>query len=337
MLRGVGGETTATPATPSPTAAAKASVLASHDLIRGVTVPRVPQRHLFATVLSFDGVGSDAVLDHVRAVHNQLHPTAVDAGEITAVMGFAPRHALELWPVRAAKAKELPPFAIDTADIVNGGDLALQVCAETASAARDAALHLVTSLGAPRMLWQCSGYRDAPTPEGTARTNTGFIDGITNPRTTEDIDEGVWTDGTRLDTFIVMRRMTVNAAFGRMPVAAQESAIGRHRDTGAPLSGGGPMAHVDLFAKTPDGRLLTPLASHARRAHPSNIGRPLMLRRSYSFDTEGPGTGLLFTAFLGDPQTFILTQFRLEEMDDLISHTTADASGCFFVPGNLET
>jgi dye decolorizing peroxidase len=213
----------------------------------------------------------------------------------------------------------------------------LQVCAETASGTRDATLHLLEALGNPRLLWECSGYRDAPTSHGTARTNTGFIDGITNPRSVEEIDEGVWTDDTHHDTFVVMRRMTVDAAFGRLPVATQESAIGRHRDTGAPLSGGGAMAHVDLVAKTPDGRLLTPLASHARRAHPSNIGRPLMLRRSYSFDMEGQGTGLIFTAFLQDPQTFILTQYRLEEMDDLIAHTIADASGCFFVPGHLDT
>jgi dye decolorizing peroxidase len=330
-LRGVVGEPPGPQATPTP------ELLPPAHRVPGVTSPQVPQRHLLATVISFEGMTSDAVLARVRAAQSARHPSAVDAGDITIIVGFAAHHAGQLWPERAVSARELPPFATDTPDAITGGDLALQVCAETASGTRDATLQLLDALGGPRVLWECSGYRDAPTAKGTARTNTGFIDGITNPRTSREVAEGVWTDHTHRDTFVVMRRMTVDAGFGRMPVSAQESAIGRHRDTGAPLSGGGPMAHVDLLAKTADGRLLTPLASHARRAHPSNIGRPLMLRRSYSFDTEGEGTGLIFTAFLSDPQTFILTQSRLEEMDDLIAHTTADASGCFFVPGHLDT
>ncbi|HWV50782.1 MAG TPA: Dyp-type peroxidase, partial [Microbacterium sp.] len=192
----------------------------------------------------------------------------------------------------------------------------------------------LAALGAA-VLWEQSGYRDAPTPQGTARTSNGFIDGIMNPRTAELMDAGVWTGGAHRDTHLVVRRMRILPEFMSQPVPDQERAIGRERASGAPLSGGGPDDEVDLFAKTADGRLLTPKASHARRAHPSNIGRALMLRRSYSFDVP-EGAGLLFIAFMSDPQTFVLTQRRLDEMDDLIAHTVTDASGCFFVPGDQE-
>ncbi len=59
-----------------------------------------------------------------------------------------------------------------------------------------------------------------------------------------------------------------------------------------------------------------------------------MLRRSYSADLGGDA-GLLFIAFLSDPSTFVLTQRRLDEMDALIAHTRTEASGVFFVPGDI--
>lgn len=38
---------------------------------------------------------------------------------------------------------------------------------------------------------------------------------------------------------------------------------------------------------------------------------------------------------MNDPQTFTATQRRLDEMDDLIRHTTTEASGVLFVPAEL--
>lgn len=325
LLRGVDGD--ASTAEGAPTASASPAPHA--DRRPGITFPDVPQRHLALRVVALDGVESAALPALVAAASRVESPP--DAGEVTVTVGYAPVHALTLWPERAAAASDLPAFAHDDPAIVTGGDLAVQVCAETASGARDAANAVVAALGA-RIVWQQAGYRDAPTPHGTARTSTGFIDGIVNPRTAELREAGVWTDAAHHDTHLVVRRMLISASFTAQPVAAQEQAVGRSRDTGAPLSGGGPDDEVDLFAKTADGRLLTPAASHARRAHPSHIGRPLMLRRSYSFDPPS-GAGLVFIAFLSDPQTFVMTQRRMDEMDDLMAATTTDASGCFFVPG----
>lgn len=328
LLRGASGATSEG-TTPTPTASA--SPLSSADQRPGITHPAVPQRHLMLRVVTVEGAASADLPARVAAAVDAVGDVPADAGEVTVTVGYAPEHALALWPERAAAASALPAFARDDPGMITGGDLAVQVCAETASGARDASDAVLAALGG-RVLWEQAGYRDAPTPHGTARTSTGFIDGIINPRTAELLAAGVWTDAEHHDTHLVVRRMHIDAAFTTRPVAEQEQAIGRSRATGAPLSGGGPDDEVDLFSKTADGRLLTPAAAHARRAHPTNIGRALMLRRSYSFDPPS-GAGLVFIAFVADPQTFVLTQRRLDEMDDLLANTSTDASGCFFVPG----
>ncbi len=319
-------------AAPQPTASPTSEALTAAERRPGITFPAVPQRHILLQVVTIAGSASADLPALVQSASDALADAEADAGERTITVGYAPVHARALWAERAGAASDLPAFASDAAGLITGGDLAVQVCAETASAVRDAAAALVSALGA-EVLWEQSGYRDAPTEHGTARTSSGFIDGIMNPRTQELRDAGVWTDAEHRDTYLVARRMRIDAAFLQKTVGEQEQAIGRTRATGAPLSGGGADAEVDLFAKTADGRLLTPNASHARRAHPNNIGRALMLRRSYSFD-PAEGAGLLFIAFLADPETFVMTQRRLDEMDDLIAHTTTDASGCFFVPGD---
>ncbi|WP_110589940.1 Dyp-type peroxidase [Microbacterium suaedae] len=302
------------------------------QLRAGITDPAVPQRHAIVTVFEMGGRSDDEVLAAARAVRDAAYPVPDDAGRVTLTIGFALRRARSLWPARCG-ADDLPSFANDADDVVTGGDLVLQVCAETASALLEVASAAARMLGSPGAVWSERGYRDAPTEAGTSRTPVGFIDGIANPRTSEERDAGVWSDPERGDTFMVARRMTISEEFVALSRSHQEHAIGRRRGDGSPLSGGGPLDDVDLFAKSPDGALVTPLHAHARRAHPAYIGRGLMLRRSYGFDAP-PGSGLLFLAFVADPETFTLTQRRLDEADDLIRHTRTNASGCFFIPGD---
>ncbi|QOR71075.1 Dyp-type peroxidase [Ruania alkalisoli] len=301
----------------------------------GITHPAVPQRHVQVSVLELTTTGPRAVLDAARTIATATPTTTEDAGDVTVTVGIDPHNARSLWPERAALATELPTFDGDTTDLRTGGHLVVQVCAETAVAVRDVTAQLTALVPGSRLVWESTGYRDAPTPQGTTRTGLGFVDGIIAPRTEEELTAGVWT-GADQDTYVVLRRMTILSDFTTAPVVEQERAIGRRRDTGAPLSGGETMSEIDLFAKSPDGQPMIPASAHARRAHPANIGRPLMLRRSYSFDTPD-GSGLLFVAFLSDPETFVATQRRLDEQDDLIRHTITDASGCFFVPGSWET
>ena len=306
--------------------------VSSADQVNGITYPPVPQRHLLATALTL--AGTAAVSAALEAVHGLEVMLAPDAGEVTVTIGVAAPHARSLWPARTEAARDLPEFATDADHMPGAGDVVVQVCAETESAVRDVTDSFLTLLPDADVVWRQAGYRDAPTTSGTARTGIGFIDGIANPRSRDALRHGVWTGAPQRDTYMVMRRTWIDAAFNRMSIEQQEQAIGRRRDTGAPLSGGAPLDDVDLFVKAADGTLLTPVSSHARRAHPLNLGVPLMLRRSYNFSERGE-RGLLFVAFVSDPATFIATQRRIEESDDLIAHTRVDASGCYFVPGDV--
>jgi len=308
------------------------NAISGADARPGMTWPTIPPRHTQLVVLDAAGLPDARLIELVAALPALASPERVDAdaGEATLLTGVGLARARSLWPARATE-DDLPVFANDAPTIERGGDLAIMASAETAVAARDLAAAALREIGDAPIRWQQSGYRDAPTPRGTARTTTGFIDGIANPRDAEELAAGVWAAPDTHDAYLVVRRMRIRESFTAQPIAAQEQAIGRRRADGAPLSGGGPESDVDLFAKAPDGHQLTPRNAHARRAHPSNIGRGLMLRRSYSFDVD-TGAGLLFTAFMGAPSTFTATQRRLDEADDLIAHTFTDAGGCFFVP-----
>ncbi|MGW9114985.1 Dyp-type peroxidase [Microbacterium sp. NPDC055683] len=322
VLRGT--ENSSSPQAAPPTGAPSPSA----EGVAGITSPSVPQRHLHVRAVAFPDADPDDIVAAGRALAALAPEAPDDAGDVTITVGYAPALALRAWPERAALARDLPVFAGDAGPL-DAGDIVVQVCAETAAAVRDTAAAILDHLDGAEIVWERTGYRDAPTAQGTARTNTGFVDGIVNPRTPAERNEGVWTPAG--DTYAVYRRMTIAPDFLRLPVPDQEAAIGRRRDSGAPLSGGGAMDEIDLFAKSAAGRPLVPAAAHVRRAHPANIGRPLMLRRSYSFDLD-EGAGLLFAAFMNDPETFVTTQHRLDEMDDLIRSTSTDAAGCYFVP-----
>ncbi|XBH21531.1 Dyp-type peroxidase [Jonesiaceae bacterium BS-20] len=300
----------------------------------GITFPSVPQRHAWFGALALPGMSAANILELAQAAQNSPGTNFPDAGTVTVTIGFGPAVAHELWPQRAAKAAELPAFKRETEDLVAGGEVGLQICAETKIAVQHMVATVLAAFGDPYVLWSQHGYRDAPTANGTTRTSSGFVDGVANPRTAELLAAGVWSNLMHRDAHLVLRRMQILPQFAQLSTTNQEQAIGRRQDTGAPLSGGAPHDNVDLFAKTPDGHLLTPSNSHVRRAHPANMGLPLMLRRSYSFDPE-VGTGLVFVAFVGDPQTFVQTQQRMDQADDLIKYTVTDSSGCFFVPGDL--
>jgi len=120
--------------------------------------------------------------------------------------------------------------------------------------------------------------------------------------------------------------------FAALPVAGQEAVFGRHRGTGAPLSGGAITANPDLGAKTPDGRYLVPATAHVRRANANVVGAGLMLRRSYS--TDEPAPGLLFISFQNDIRTFTSTLTHMGDTDALLAFTTTTASATFLIlPG----
>ncbi|RNL77773.1 Dyp-type peroxidase [Nocardioides marmorisolisilvae] len=224
----------------------------------------------------------------------------------------------------------LPTFARDTFGPEHcGGDLVLQVCGSDPVAVLAASDRLTRDHA---VRWSQLGFSGAAGKDGFGRNLLGFHDGIVQPRGREELSAGVWGDDG--STVMVVRRIVLDVeGFNDLAVDQQEAVIGRRKSTGAPLSGGHLTSPLDLAAKTPAGAYLIPVDAHVRRAHPLATGRPLMLRRGYSFAGE-QGSGLLFISFQRDLAEFIQTQYRLDAGDALNRYLRVTASGVFRVlPG----
>lgn len=184
--------------------------------------------------------------------------------------------------------------------------------------------------------WSQNGFRRYG-GDGYALNLLGFRDGIVQPAPS-DLARELWLTGPRRiagGTIAVVRRLRIDLpGFLGMSVPQQESRIGRHRATGAPLSGGGVTTSLDLGAKTQVGSYLIPADAHARRANADVTGVGVMLRRGYNYD-NGPGDqGLLFISYRRELRTFTETQYRLDEADALMERTLATASATFLIlPG----
>jgi deferrochelatase/peroxidase EfeB len=264
------------------------------------------------------------------------------AGDLTVTVGVGPRVVAAV-DSSLPGAAELPRFAReDLPGAARGGDLMIQVCASDPQvvALADGALGawLREHSAGPR--WAQYGFRP-PGPPGErrpARNLLGFLDGMVVPRTSRELAREVWLPAparVRGGTVAVVRRLRLDVArFLAQDLGQQERAVGRRREDGAPLSGGGPDVPLDLGAKSPQGRYLVPAMAHARRANPNATGSGLMLRRGYNYSNGPDDRGLLFISFQRELRTFVATQQRLDDGDELSGFTTATASGAFLVlPG----
>lgn len=333
----------------------------------GVDRPVQPQQHVALSVYDLpgagrqDGPGSDfagrsgrlvaGLGTRVLGLTTRDGDTALGGfppGDLTVTVGVGPRVVAAV-DGDLPGARELPGFAReDMPDSARGGDLMVQVCASDPQVVTlaDGALRawLQEHSAAPR--WSQHGFRPPapPTQPGPAgqrvpvRNLLGFLDGIVVPRTGRELDQEVWLPTparVRGGTVSVVRRLRLDVArFAAQDLAQQERVIGRRREDGAPLSGGGPDAPMDLGAKSAQGRYLVPAMAHARRANPNGTGSGLMLRRGYSYANGPEDRGLLFICFQRELRTFVATQQRLDDGDELSSFATATASGTFLVlPG----
>ncbi len=253
----------------------------------------------------------------------------MEAGSATVTLGLGPTlfdQRFGLAGARPTALRELPPFPGDALDPAwRGGDLCVQACAREAGAAR-AALQRVTD-GAVVRWGQAGSLPRAPgdRPGGTPRDVLGFKGGTGNLRRGKEFDRHVWVGGRERSwmlggSFLVVRRILVALEDWRaLAVGEQEQAIGRHRDTGAPL--GRDHEFERLPAELPAG-------AHAALAAPRANGGAAMLRRGYSFDE-----GLLFMAYQQDPRRqFARVQRRLAEQDALAAYTTHVGSAVFAMP-----
>ena len=141
-------------------------------------------------------------------------------------------------------------------------------------------------------------------------------------------------------SYAVVRRIRMLLDdWDRLPRHRQERVIGRRKDTGAPLSGGGEATRPDLSAAGPDGTLAIAGDAHVRVSAPESNGGATMLRRSFSYDDGlrpdgAPDAGLLFVAWQADPTAgFVHVQRKLDGADGLTRFIRHESSAVFAVPG----
>ncbi|MET7933299.1 Dyp-type peroxidase [Streptomyces sp. NPDC005322] len=329
----------------------------------GVDRPVQPQQHVALSVYDLPGAGrpdapgSDFVHRSGKLVTGlgtralmltQGGDAALGGlppGDVTVTVGVGPRVVAAV-DSSLPGARELPEFAReDMPDSARGGDLMVQVCASDPQVVTlaDGALRawLRERSAAPR--WEQYGFRTPtqraqPGHPAPVRNLLGFLDGMVVPSTPQELAREVWLPTparVRGGTVAVVRRLRLDVTrFLAQDLDQQERAIGRRREDGAPLSGGGPDTPLDLGAKSAQGRYLIPAMAHARRANPNGTGSGLMLRRGYSYANGPDDRGLLFICFQRELRTFVATQQRLDDGDELSGFATATASATFLVlPG----
>lgn len=320
----------------------------------GVARPQPPQRNLqlsvwdtgagVANLLADLGELGAALMTHEHDALREFEPA-----RLTVTIGVGPSvvHTVD---GKLPGAEELPRFAReDYAKRQWQGDVAVQTCADDPALQAAAVAVLNTTLRKHATLrWAQNGARGEARSDGSSRNLLGFVDGTIGPRSASELAENVWLDGpaqVNRGTIMVARRMRVDAtSFLAKDVRRQERIIGRRRGSGGPLPGSREIKakgrigdELDLDAKTADGQYVVPAGAHARRAHPKFTGSHVMLRRSYSYDNGPDDTGLLFISFQQALRTFVTTQQRLDDQDDLMEFTTTTASGTFLVlPGFSE-
>ncbi|MEU3229091.1 Dyp-type peroxidase [Nocardiopsis alba] len=255
------------------------------------------------------------------------------------------------WPEALAD-----PPAFDTDRLVPalcGGDLMLHVGAEDPVVVGSAVRHLLGRVREhTRVRWSLPGFQRsaaaAEDPSATPRNLMGQIDGTVNPSPGEAVfspqvlashtdPAEEWMDG---GTYVVVRRirMLLDDWFD-LSKGERERVVGRRLDDGAPLGGEREEDLPDLSARDEDGEPVIPADAHIRLAGSESTMGARMLRRGFNYDlgldADGePDTGLLFTAWQGDPNTgFTAVQRRLDEGGDALNrYVRHEGSAVFAVP-----
>lgn len=246
-------------------------------------------------------------------------------------------------PAHLAQIPSLPSDALD--ESLSGGDLSLQACADDPQVAYHAVRDLARmARGTATVRWTVLGFGRAAAGPGqtTPRNLMGFKDGTRNVSTDDEYDRFVWLgrDAGWMagGTYQVVRKIRMNIEIWDADVVSdQQRVFGRTKIEGAPLSGGTEHSTPDFAAKGSDGQTAIDPRSHvALAAHEANGGVKI-LRRPYNY-TDGLNqygqldAGLLFTAYLNDPEHFTRIQRRLGASDRLNEYVSHIGSAVFAVP-----
>jgi deferrochelatase/peroxidase EfeB len=215
---------------------------------------------------------------------------------LTITVGFGPslfgKAGIPL-SARPAALTPLPTFAGETLDPSRGdGDLGVVVAGDDAVVVTHAARVLRRlAAGVAGLRWQMSGFnaaRGTGSDTATPRNLMGQLDGTNNPKP-EDPDfatrifVGPQSDTLREGSYLVVRRIRMLLdEWDALPVADQERVIGRRKDTGAPLSGGGERTAANFGARATNGEPAIPNNAHMRLAAPAFNQGAAILRRTFS-------------------------------------------------------
>lgn len=278
---------------------------------------------------------------------------ALDLGpaSLTVTVGLGPRVFIEAYGLthqRPGLLRELKPLPSDALKPgLTGGDLSLQACADDPQVAyhavRDLA-RIAKDIGVAATNWTVMGFGRASAGKGqtTPRNLLGFKDGTRNIKDDADFEQFVWTrDGPawqRHGTYQVARKIQMHIEnWDTDRVSNQNSVFGRHKISGAPLTGTNEFDTPDFKKTDADGKLIIPATAHISLAAHENNGGLKILRRSYNY-TDGINqvglldAGLMFIAYMNDPAHFETLQGRLGASDGLNEYISHIGSAIFFVP-----
>ncbi|HEY2043790.1 MAG TPA: iron uptake transporter deferrochelatase/peroxidase subunit [Jatrophihabitans sp.] len=276
------------------------------------------------------------------------------AANLTITIGFGPSLFDSRFGLHARKPKSLQPLPGFPGDVIDptssGGDICIQACADDPQVAYHAVRNLNRiGFGTVTMRWFQLGFgRTSSTSsmQQTPRNLLGFKDGTRNvlADNTADMNSHVWVgadadaDWLRGGSYLVSRRirMTIES-WDRDRIGDQQAVIGRHKLSGAPLTGNKEHDLPDLAAKGSDGSPVIGMDAHIRLASPASNNGVKILRRGYSF-TDGADArtgqldaGLFFICFQSDPNTgFIPVQRSLasDALNEYIKHTSSAIFAC---------
>lgn len=367
-----GGGHAATPAGERVAGLGAATVATPFPHQAGIAVPERQQGH--GTVAAFDLVpgataaqlkalmrawtAAIAALTAGRSPVGDADTTALDSGpcSLTVTVGFGPSLFGKAGLDPASRPPELAPLPAFRAERLDAarsdGDLGVVLAADDALVVFHALRTLTrAAAGTAKPRWVMSGFSRAPgsspDPGATGRNLMGQLDGTNNPAASQPDFAGkvfaapdasaAWMRG---GSYLVFRRIRMLlTSWDTQTAAAQDKVIGRHKATGAPLSGGTEHTPVDLSAQNPDGSLAVRGDAHIRLAAPAGNGGAAMLRRGLSYDdgltADGePDAGLLFLAWQADPgRGFVPVQQHLTRgMDALNRFTAHETSALFAMP-----
>lgn len=279
---------------------------------------------------------------------------AMDLGpaSLTVTVGLGPRVFTDTFgltqhkPLLMRNLMQLP--SDDMQPELTGGDLSLQACADDPQVAyhaiRDLA-RIAKSTGAAQTRWTVMGFGRASAGKGqsTPRNLFGFKDGTRNITEKADFDKYVWIkDGgpawQQNGSYQVVRKIKIHIeSWDTDRVSDQNNVFGRHKVSGAPLTGTKEFDTPDFKKKDADGNLIIPATAHISLASHENNQGIKILRRSYNY-TDGLNNmaqldaGLLFISYQKDPAQFEALQTRLGSSDALNEYISHIGSGIFFVP-----